>query len=300
MSLQNKVYQFLRRRFFLSKVPALPLTLVPTPAWFTYVRKDRERLVWLAAPSKRQIGALRRTLTSEISLFESLFRVISSDRLHFVDVGANIGYSTLMWADVHKGFLQKTTISYSCIEPNIRNLPFLEFNLRNLSNVRIFPFAVGGGITQSFLTGGIPMSYSDRGSSVFRNTGLFSFHGNGELASASKKSAPMVSTKVFLEFFEAETVAFCKIDIEGGELNFLFNAERWFQEGVVFQVEINSQYFTEADWGDLENWLIRFNYCVIEPPSFTPESQKNLSRDVFLAPAGKAGEIASAIGWKTS
>lgn len=299
MSVHNKVYQWLRRRYFSSKIPALPLTLVPTPAWFTYVRKERERPMWLAAPSKKQIGALRRTLMSEISLFERLFRVISSGSGHFVDVGANIGYSTLMWADVHKRFQQKTTITYSCIEPNIRNLPFLEFNLRNLSNVMIFPFALGGG-SSSFLTGGISMSYGHRGRSVFRNTGLFSFHGKGELASASKKSAPMVSAKVFLEFFEAETVAFCKIDIEGGELNFLFNAERWFKEGVVFQVEINSQYFTEADWGDLENWLIRFDYCVIEPPNFSPESQKNLLRDVFLAPVGKAGEIASAIGWKIS
>lgn len=160
-----------------------------------------------------------------------------------IDIGANIGYTAMAFSQALES--EGKSAKMILVEPNWKNFPFLNFNLRKLKleNWSLLPFGVSTRL--GFKQAGILESYSWRGNSAFHNTGLVSF-ANHAMRSNTLMNLPLVDVPTFQAFLgpegsaEAPPPLFCKIDIEGGEYDFLQASSDWFESNsTVFQVEIN-------------------------------------------------------------
>lgn len=84
-----------------ARIPAVRFVLSETKAWFYASLRNK---LLLAAPSKRQMGAIRSALHPlQIAHYSLLFGYCFGEgRDATVDVGANIGYSALAFAKAAK------------------------------------------------------------------------------------------------------------------------------------------------------------------------------------------------------
>lgn len=253
--------------------------------------------------------ALLRTISDrELELYCEIFRIleVTEDDV-IVDIGANIGYSTLAFQKAFgiitrgrtgKQILKsnqievfKSSPNFILVEPNPRNFPFIDFNLRMINNKNwlLLPFALGG--ETGVRVAGIDSGYSWRGSKVFTNSGLLSFSKKNDFQPGTQINLPVIDGKTFLEILKEKTsrVRFCKIDTEGMELEILKILNTWFAKGrTVFQIEVNPLYTDKSFKHDLQNQCNKYNYCIlVEGDSYLTGSMEwflvpTSLREIFL------------------
>lgn len=148
---------------------------------------------------------------------------------HFVDVGANIGYSTLFFHFYWR------SVRITAIEPIKRNYDYLLRNLRGRQRVITVRAACGAE------NGTLVLSLPDKAD----NLGLYSaVWGDGWKA----EEVPLVR----LDDLIVDTVDFIKIDVEGYELEVLKGAAGILEKnGPLLQIEQND---------DAHAWLLEHEY----------------------------------------
>jgi FkbM family methyltransferase len=256
-----------------------------------------------AAPSRKQGMALSRSIDNgEVRLYYQIFKSlnISHDDV-IVDIGANIGYSTLAFQRAFsildqdhqdkkknsKIFLRlrrsklSTLPKFILVEPNPKNFQFIFFNLRMINNKKwnLLPFGLGK--ETKICTAGIDIGYSTRGSKIFSNSGLMSFRNKVGFEPNSSSELLLVNGETFLNLIkdEANQVRFCKIDTEGMELEILEMLESWFVLGkTMFQIEVNPLYADQSFKKSILNLCSRNNYCILveEDADFTGSMERYL------------------------
>jgi FkbM family methyltransferase len=256
-----------------------------------------------SAPSRKQGMALLRSMgNEEVQLYYQIFKSlnISHDNI-IVDIGANIGYSTLAFQRAFsilnqdhldkkkngKNFLRKGRSELSAspkfilVEPNPKNFQFIYFNLRMINNKKWLLLPFGLGKETKICTAGIDIGYSTRGSKIFSNSGLMSFHNKVGFEPNSTSELLLVNGETFLNLIkdEANQVRFCKIDTEGMELEILEMLESWFVLGkTIFQIEVNPLYTDQSFKESILNLCSRNNYCILveEDAGFTGSMERYL------------------------
>lgn len=298
----NFIYQRFRNFYYAFKRPAvwLPVSLgreIRRGGQF-YVLSS---LKLFAAPSRKQAMALLRTISErELELYCEIFRIleVTEDDV-IVDIGANIGYSTLAFQKAFgivtqgrtgKKILKSSQIevfksspNFILVEPNPRNFPFIDFNLRMINNKNwlLLPFGLGG--ETGVRVAGIDSDYSWRGSKVFTNSGLLSFSKKSNFQPGTQINLPVIDGKTFLEILKEmpTRVRFCKIDTEGMELEILEILNSWFATGsTVFQIEVNPLYTDKSFKQDVLNLCNKYNYCIL----VEGDSYLTSSMEWFLVP----------------
>lgn len=247
------------------------------------------------SPTRVQARALHRSLSSEeLERTNQLFSVIPHGRDVIIDVGANIGYSTAQYRlACSRG--QSRPLSFLLVEPNLQNLRFLTHNLNQVfgaegrSQWDLLPVALTG--ATGFLPAGIPEAYSTRPGDGPKNTGLLTFASGREMIPESAQSFPVVHAAILSEFVNYEEVGLCKIDIEGGEIEFLEAVgDCFFQSDIIVEIEVNPLYMTNVETQALVEILRQHRYTMLAPESFEWGNRA----DVLLVPAKLASKIAGA------
>lgn len=118
-----------------------------------------------------------------------------------IDIGANIGYTAMAFSQALES--EGKSAKMILVEPNWKNFPFLNFNLRKLKleNWSLLPFGVSNRL--GFKQSGILESYSWRGKVAFQNTGLMSFS-NHAVKSNTIINLPVVDFQTFQAFLTSE------------------------------------------------------------------------------------------------
>lgn len=252
---------------------------------------------WRFAPSKQQIGALRRENSpKEIRFFSNLFDSIPArERGGIVlDLGANLGYSTMKYKAAND-LLPGPKYKFIRVEPNWRNFPFISRNLESLDGWRLMPFAVSS--RSEFIVGGIPIRNGWRGRSVFANTGLFTTKGGIGLRPGTTNTVAAMNPSQMREFLENVQVLFCKVDIEGNERLFLEQVGNWLLDGRTFvQVEINPEYQSSKDKVAIRDLVESRDYSVLTQPLADLDG----THEWFLIPNRLVGTVQTNCGLKTN
>lgn len=260
----NLMYQRARRFTFSLTIPAFPIFFNGALAYFTWQRRQG----FSFAPSKAQIGALRRENSAkEVAFQASLLGIVPLDKSRRVilDVGANLGYSTLKHSSATH-LLGCESPVHICVEPNWQNFPYMVKNLAKISNWFLVPLAISSRV--GFITGGIPTSYNWRGADGRKNTGLFSTVDGLEIDNGRTLNLPAVTADTIAAFIGDLKVWFCKIDIEGSEQTFLEQANNWLLDGTaIIQFESNPIYQTDQSISSVEELAHSADYEIMVLPS---------------------------------
>ena len=288
----NLLYQALRRFISALRIPAIPIMSLGGVVWATWLGGG-----WRIAPSKAQVGALRRENSpKEIGFFSNLLASIPPGEGVGVilDVGANLGYSTMKYKAASDRLLSSNW-QFFCVEPNWRNFPFISHNLKDVDGWRLLPFAVSRRC--GFIEGGIPQRYSWRGRSVFSNTGLFTTTSGIELRPSTTNSVAGVGATELREFLGGSQVLFCKVDIEGSERLFLEQVCDWLLDGRTFvQVEINPGYQSSQDKAVIRDLVESRDYSIMTQSLADLEG----THEWFLIPNRLVGSVETNCGLKSS
>ena len=275
-----------------ARIPAVRFTLSETKAWFSVSLKDK---LLLAAPSKRQMGAMRSALhRHQIAHYSLLFGYCFREgRDVIVDVGANIGYSALAFAKAAK-IAGNTLPRQILVEPNSRNFPFIRRNLKTVKGWDLLPLGLGR--QTGFLRAGIPAYNRYRGTRIFMNTGLVTVRPDVDILPSTSISLPIVEVEVLLAFAPRPTeIAFCKIDVEGGELDVLQGLATWFKAKVIFEIEVNPLYQSSDDVNQIISLLESHGYSALSNAG-TKETQTS---NWLLVPNELAATIGSSLSMTT-
>jgi FkbM family methyltransferase len=256
-----------------------------------------------SAPSRKQGMALLRSMgNDEVQLYCQIFQSLNLQHDNvIVDIGANIGYSTLAFQKAfsilnqdklyekkyRKIFLREeqselgTSPKFILVEPNPKNFQFIYFNLRmiNKNKWNLLPFGLGK--ETKICTAGIDIGYSMRGRKTFSNSGLVSFRNKVGFEPSTSSELLLVNGEIFLNLIkdEANQVRFCKIDTEGMELEILEMLESWFVLGkTIFQIEVNPLYTDQSFKESILNLCSRNKYCILveEDAGFTGSLERYL------------------------
>ena len=149
---------------------------------------------------------------------------------HFVDVGANIGYSALFFA---RHF---PSVIITAIEPVERNYKYLRINTAKTRHIVTVNVALGSE------EGELTLSMSEDSD----NLGKMSAFGSGRRS----ETVPMTTLDLLL----IDHVDFIKIDVEGYELEVLKGAAQTLERyGPLIQMESNDE---------AEAWLLNHGYVL--------------------------------------
>lgn len=168
----------------------------------TYVGDKR---VHLKMPTKVQLRAMTKYLTEPVNSAVVDAMMKSKNIGHIVDVGANIGFVSLAFAEI---FPFAKILS---LEPSLSSYGYLEYNCKDFPN--IMPDSRGAYRQQGYMELSMPINPS-----VVRNSGLMSIYGAG-----------IESESIYVERLDdivTEPVDFLKIDVEGAEIDVLEGAPR--------------------------------------------------------------------------
>jgi FkbM family methyltransferase len=184
----------------------LPLVVIPVKAGI------------LVTPPVSPKAQMQGTYESDaVAFLESTLRSVDV----FIDVGAHVGYYTLMGAR-----LAKEVIAF---EPNPSNYKFLRFNvfLNRLNNVK----AVGAAVSD--FNGHAKLYLPKQGKRSLSDQGTLAYEGKDSV------EVPVVMLDTFLERIDSQSVI--KVDVEGAELNVIKGALKTIAKGVrLIIVEIHS------------------------------------------------------------
>ena len=280
----NFFYQRFRSYYHAFKVPSvwLPVALGREIGEGQFYVLSSMKL--FAAPSRKQAIALVRTLSEkELKLYCQIFQILEvTENDVIVDIGANIGYSTLVFQKAFSRLAQdrtgkqqignsliqafKSSPKFILVEPNPRNFRFIYFNLRMISGNKWLLLPFGLGKETRVRTAGIDSGYSWRGSKVFANSGLLSFRQINSFKHGTQINLPVIDGKTFLDLLKEDPirVRFCKIDTEGMEFEILEILETWFASGrTIFQIEVNPLFADQTFKQNVLNLCTKNNYCVL-------------------------------------
>lgn len=246
--------------------------------WSAKVGKSRPH-----SPTRTQLGAARRELSpSNIRFYSRMFRVIRRDRTAIIDVGANLGYTTLVFQKSSEEIPGYAHTHYYLVEPNPSNQYFLTKNLRNVPNVHILPVGIGTG--WEWAKFGVPAHYKSRGRDGSANTGLLTMH-HSDFLPDSTLTLPVLPLGSLLPLFgNLSNVFFVKCDIEGEELKFLEQAGPLLMEEAVIEFEFNPRYVRHRELRNLTSRLRDSNYRTLSRAKIESPSQMGLT-NLFLVPA---------------
>jgi len=159
----------------------------------------------------------------DLALSDVLWRLCEPGSF-VIDVGANIGYTTLLLSKR----IQENGQLY-CFEPNPKLIPVLEKNISHMNNskIRLYPIALSDKKSSSYFE--IPKDQD-------MNDGI------GHLANIESDHSVLVQTERLDQLIDNENIELMKIDVEGYELNVLHGAEQ-----LLMQKKIKHIVFEEHD-----------------------------------------------------
>lgn len=124
----------------------------------------------------------------------------------------------------------------------------------------------------------------------FSNTGLETLRPDIEVLPRTQISLPIVQVELLPPIAPPPTeIAFCKIDVQGGELDFLQGLTTWFKAKVVFEIEVNPLYQSPDDVNEVLSPLESHGYSAVSN-AVTQETQTS---NWLLIPSELAGNIGS-------
>ena len=169
----------------------------------------------------------------EIEIFRAFKSLIPTSGV-FLDIGANIGNHSLMFA------VNFTGIEIYSFEPSIVNFPLLHRNLQSFSNVYPLNVAIGS------KCGIVSLSENDP------------LNKGGISISKSGQKVPIMN----LDSFDLQNVSFMKIDVEGHEYSVL--------EGAIKLIKNNKPVIWIEDYnGHSVSYLKELNYEIaLEGPYY--------------------------------
>ena len=179
---------------------------------------------------------------------------------NFIDVGANLGYYSCLFASLSKS--NGTVLS---IEPEPSNLSLLKENIRinALHNIRVFPVAVGnteGEVTLNLYKG----SNRGRHSIVAKNS--------GRTVKVPLKRIDDVAKQVFPE---GQRIALIKIDVEGYEPFVLEGAKQTLTRTDAVAIEYSPSLLPLGE--NSKNFLIELSEEFSKISEVTPNAVQQIS-----------------------
>lgn len=206
----------------------------------------------VTAPTRRQLDVMRGTVLTD--------KYLSDLKVYFdqigvrpgqdvLDIGANIGYMALAYAVMLPGS------RIQAFEPSPQNYGYLVSNTLNFPS--IVPQSVGLHHERARCTLRMPSESQNArmNSSEYRNPGLLSLYGEGEVISADVELLPL--DEWVKGYDRRDRIGFIKIDVEGNELNVLRGAKAFLaQHGPAVEVEANPA--TLSMTGETRKHLVDF------------------------------------------
>lgn len=216
-----------------------------------------DHVLSVKSPSKRQLKIMKNRVLTQDSLDEQVcfFDLIGlNDGSTIVDVGANIGYSSMMYS------LALPSSDIIAIEPSKLNFEYLTYNCTEFPNIRPFNIGAHDKATEAVLS--MPsVQQNERVSLTPGNTGLLSIYGDNGTNHEKAILHP-------LDDFTAsqtikEPIGFVKIDVEGNEHRVLTGASGLISKYYpVLEIEINPKTLQMSGDGysDIKSLLAGFGY----------------------------------------
>jgi FkbM family methyltransferase len=162
-----------------------------------------------------------------------LFEILLQHGMTVAEVGGHIGYISLHFAKI-VGSLGKVVV----FEPGHNNLPYIRFNLKQVSNIKLEEFGVAS------IDG--ELTLVEESLSGQNNTFAKDFEGletNRKKAyvdvSVRQRTVPVLRLD---SYFSSTKPDFIKVDVEGFEYEVLRGAERLLKEKTMLMVEVQSHH----------------------------------------------------------
>lgn len=162
------------------------------------------------ASSRRQIKIIRqhhkaKFYSAEYKIFERIISASAYDKPVVLDIGANVGYTTVSYSLILKNY-NGLCISF---EPVLKNIICFSKNTSKLKNISLLSVALGD--NQEPLTLGIPAYVSDVGKDV-ENTGFLSAKLNKDASCESFRAASFQLDSISNSLcFSDEHIVFLKL-----------------------------------------------------------------------------------------
>lgn len=215
------------------------------------------RTISVKSPSKRQLLVMKERVLTEDYLANQarLFQATGvRDGAAILDIGANIGYYSLMYATL------LPTSQVIALEPSPTNFGYLVYNCKEFPRIHLFNVGAHDSAQEALLSMPTTAQYP-RVSTMPANTGLLSIYGKAARLQEPVQLCPLD------EFLTANAVSglvgFAKVDVEGDEYHVLQGARRLLaRDAPVLEVEINPEMLRQAGtcYGDIRNLLRSFGY----------------------------------------
>lgn len=252
---KNKISDLSFLVFIKSKIPDFVKGWLQGYVKFNGFYYFYSRKIWVA-PSLRQARILRSYVLNNHSRqqrFDFLADNFLAEGSVILDIGANIGYTTLYYS-----FNEKVA-SVISFEPLRQNLKCLNSNLNGNKKTYVIPFAISS--KASVMTFDIP----DYGIEWNHgNTGLVSSVGLGR-ETKYRQTSISLSLDDALNFFKnlSKPIGYIKIDVEGAELEVLkggLNLISYFKP--IVQVEFNRKTLAVNDAESIISLFVNHGYLV--------------------------------------
>lgn len=234
-----------------------------------------------SAPSRRQFLILKEYVSKNQNRHREcaasiLLKSIVGRNSTILDVGANIGYSSIFYSKLLNEHGNGVCISF---EPLKKNLVHLNRNVRKLDNVYVVPFGLSD--KSEVLRFDLPAYVMSSGKSM-QNTGFIS--AKGLKNSPSSMSEDILCFELDSLLFgiptKYKTVDYIKIDVEGFELEVLNGAQRVItQSEPIIQLEYNPNTTSVSDFQQILSFAANIDYHVF---SFNSDFKLDVVSEVFL------------------
>jgi FkbM family methyltransferase len=186
-----------------------------------------------------------------------------------LDIGANIGYYSIIYSNVLPG---SKVISF---EPSSYNIPFLKYNLLYNKNVKICEYGLHDKIDSLYIS--MPTESQNLSlNKATNNTGLLSLYGESGKLKEKIDLFPL-DKKIDQLNKDDLPIKFIKIDVEGNELNVLKGATNVISKHKpIIEIEMNKSCFDMAkvDPNDITDFFKELNY---EPYEYIDSGFKKLN-----------------------
>lgn len=247
------------------------------PKFGKYYFKFINRSVYIS-PSIRQLNALKNEILDRDNIYKYIFDFLKTDNDVILDVGGNIGYSSLVFSIAHP---QARIFAF---EPDLENRFVFNFNTRKAKNVYLLPFGCSDSVDE--ISFGFPNyieNYNDKDRKI--NTGLITAVKNKQINNTHKNIVvPIDSFNNILN--KNSSILLVKIDVEGFEKHVLKGANIIFSNRAIISLEYNHQYKDEFSLEDINDICIKNKYSMTVRSDLNESNiQNNLKiADLILFP----------------
>jgi FkbM family methyltransferase len=191
-----------------------------------------------------------------------LSKILTNNRRHVFDVGANIGQSIRLYRD---NFPNCFITSF---EPNPAIFSLLEKNWGDVSGITLNPIALANNIGHaSFYATRVPEA-----SSLLEPTERLIKLSSEHKYDYKTINVPTVTLDYYCQTRNISKIDILKLDVQGFELTVLHGAESLLREGKVTmiysEVTFAETYMKQTPFIDLVSYLNKFNYDIWDIGSF--------------------------------